>query len=428
MSSWSPLLTGELAAEARARVTEIAVALSGDADAWPLAAKPNPNGIRALSLALGRSGFALFHAWHHRVLGAPGAADTALRFLGEAVAGLPAAAMDESLYCGFPGLAWATEHVTRVLDAQDPDDDPVEGIDEALLELFADPAFRPGYDLIGGLAGLGVHALERRARPSGPRLAAEVLGRLERMAYPQQTGLTWPSGGLTRRAMADDVAPDDRYYNLGLSHGIPGVLAILARLASFPELRARVLPLLEGGCAWLLTQRLGPEFDSAFPDYSAHDIAPKPARLAWCYGDPGVAAALLAAARALGRADLERAALATAHVAARRTLESSQVVDSGLCHGAAGVAHVFNRLHQATGDAACRDAALVWFRRCLTRVSDRPHIAGFATFSFERDHGGEWVEDAGLLTGAAGTGLALLAAISDRDPEWDRFLLLDSAG
>ncbi|MBK7369731.1 MAG: hypothetical protein IPJ04_18120, partial [Candidatus Eisenbacteria bacterium] len=72
--------------------------------------------------------------------------------------------------------------------------------------------------------------------------------------------------------------------------------------------------------------------------------------------------------------------------------------------------------------------AIAWFERCLERVESVPNIAGFATFSFERDRGGEYVEDAGLLTGAAGTGLALIAAISDHSPEWDRFLLLDSAG
>lgn len=427
MTSWKPLLTGATRAEAEARIAEIAAALSGDADAWPMSNTVNPNGIRTISLGLGRCGLALFHAWRHRALAAEGSADTAMRLLGEAIEGLPSATMDESLYCGFPGVAWTTEHVLRVLDVAD-ESDPVEGIDDALLGLFADPAFRPGYDLIGGLAGMGVHALERRARPSGPRLAAEVLGRLEGMAYAQDVGVSWPSGGLTRRAMEADVAPDERYYNVGLSHGIPGVLAILARFASFPELRARVTPLLEGGAAWLLRQRLAPGAISAFPDYVAHDIRPEPARLAWCYGDPGVAASLFAVARALGDAALEREALATAHVAARRTFESSQVVDAGLCHGSAGVAHVFNRLYQASGDETCRAAAIAWFERCLERVESVPNIAGFATFSFERDRGGEYVEDAGLLTGAAGTGLALIAAISDRSPEWDRFLLLDSAG
>ena len=107
---------------------------------------------------------------------------------------------------------------------------------------------------------------------------------------------------------------------------------------------------------------------------------------------------------------------------------SGTIANAGLCHGSAGVAHLFHRLHRATGDAACREAALAWFERCLVRVDDLPNVAGFPTFSFERNRDGEYVEDAGVLTGAAGTGLALLAAISPEAPAWDRFLLTDLDG
>jgi lantibiotic biosynthesis protein len=34
-----------------------------------------------------------------------------------------------------------------------------------------------------------------------------------------------------------------------------------------------------------------------------------------------------------------------------------------------------------------------------------------------------WTGDPGFLTGAAGIGLALLAAVSPVEPEWDRLLL-----
>jgi hypothetical protein len=34
-----------------------------------------------------------------------------------------------------------------------------------------------------------------------------------------------------------------------------------------------------------------------------------------------------------------------------------------------------------------------------------------------------WIDDPGFLTGAAGIGLALLAAVSPVEPAWDRLLL-----
>jgi hypothetical protein len=47
---------------------------------------------------------------------------------------------------------------------------------------------------------------------------------------------------------------------------------------------------------------------------------------------------------------------------------------------------------------------------------------------FALGEGGEvrWDADPGLLTGAAGIALALDAATSNREPEWDRFMLVSA--
>ena len=38
----------------------------------------------------------------------------------------------------------------------------------------------------------------------------------------------------------------------------------------------------------------------------------------------------------------------------------------------------------------------------------------------------DWCDDPGFLTGSAGIGLALLAAISQDPPQWDQLLLVDT--
>ena len=45
-------------------------------------------------------------------------------------------------------------------------------------------------------------------------------------------------------------------------------------------------------------------------------------------------------------------AVQSARAAARRTLETAGVQDHGLCHGSAGLGHLFNRIYQASGDDA----------------------------------------------------------------------------
>src|SRR6185503_5860878 len=95
---------------------------------------------------------------------------------------------------------------------------------------------------------------------------------------------------------------------------------------------------------------------------------------AWCYGEPGIAAALVAAARAAGEPAWEAMGIALARRAAARALDEAQIADAGLCHGAAGVAHILHRLHRATGDAELGDAACRWFSHALDM---RDPVAGF---------------------------------------------------
>ncbi|MEZ4648035.1 MAG: lanthionine synthetase C family protein [Candidatus Eisenbacteria bacterium] len=395
-----------------------------------LSARPDDTGLRTISLGLGRAGHAVFFAHlatSDGIVPSELAEETALRLLEESIELLPSADMDASFLCGFPGVAWAAEHVLSVLgQPQEGDDDLNADIDESLLEGLEDPSFVPAYDLIDGLAGHGIYAMERLGRPLAERMVDAILTRLESTVCAQSVGVSWPSGMLTRTAQGKDVDVDERYFNLGLSHGVPGVIGILSRFASVPSVRARAISLLSGAVDWMLAQRMPAGGISAYPDFVAEGVESDPARLAWCYGDPGVAVTLCGAGMVLGRPDVVTCGLEVAHVASRRELGSSGVVDAGLCHGSAGVAHAFHRIYRATGDETCREAALDWIARLLERREDVPNVAGLATFCFERKMEGEYVEDPAWLTGAAGAGLVLLSALSDLPlPRWDRALLVD---
>jgi hypothetical protein len=112
--------------------------------------------------------------------------------------------------------------------------------------------------------------------------------------------------------------------------------------------------------------------------------------------------------------------------AAGRPPAMSGVVDAGLCHGAAGLAHVFNRLFQASGEERLAAAARQWFRHVLEMPAHPDGIAGFAAWTHTDASGWHWHPDRGFLTGAAGIGLALMAAVGAQEPAWDRVLLLSA--
>jgi hypothetical protein len=114
-------------------------------------------------------------------------------------------------------------------------------------------------------------------------------------------------------------------------------------------------------------------------------------------------------ADAAGEMPWDREALAFARRAAGRGCADPGAVDPGLRQGAAGIAHLCNRLFQATGEESFADAARARFGRLLETRRRDEGIGGFKV-------------DPGFLNGAAGIGLSLLAAISAVEPAWDRLL------
>jgi hypothetical protein len=127
-------------------------------------------------------------------------------------------------------------------------------------------------------------------------------------------------------------------------------------------------------------------------------------------------------ADAAGEVPWDREALAFARRVAGRGCAASGAVDPGLRQGAAGIVHLGNRLFQATGEDSFADAARAGFSRLLETRRPDEGIGGFEVRLLDGRQRLVWTDDPGFLNGAAGVGLALLAAISSVEPAWDRLL------
>ncbi|HEX8950823.1 MAG TPA: hypothetical protein VF945_03210, partial [Polyangia bacterium] len=112
---------------------------------------------------------------------------------------------------------------------------------------------------------------------------------------------------------------------------------------------------------------------------------------------------------------------------------SARLPDPSLGSGAAGAAHMFRRLHEATGEARFADAARVWTQRLLRRRRPGRGIAGFTTMyspTWQRrylkdpDYPVGWIALPGVTNGVAGIGLFLLSLLHAQPPDWDRMMLL----
>jgi lantibiotic modifying enzyme len=412
---WAPLVGGPFAARALEALSDIAAALRVGPPAGRV------GGEFDASLAGGRAGLAVFYAYLARAGLAVRAREAADNFLDEAVEALAKVSMPPSLYGGFTGVAWAVAHLRRQANADDGED-PCEEIDGALRQYLEQSPWTDNYDLVSGLVGIGVYVLERLPRPSGRNLLALVIRRLDETCERMKPGITW----LTRPELLPDhqreVCPKG-HYNLGVAHGVPGVIALLGAASAAGVAASTTRRLLDGSVRWLLANHLPEDRGSTFAVWTASGIEPRPARSAWCYGDPGIAAALLTAARGARRTSWKREALEIARRAAARPPDQAGIRDAGLCHGAAGLAHLFNRMYHATGDQSLAEAARFWLARTLEMRQPGRGIAGFTAYHPREDGTPDWKDDPGLLTGAAGIALALLAATTPIEPAWDRMLL-----
>lgn len=413
-ASWIPVLEGEAAAAAARTISEIARLLA--------VRRGGPFG--QASTAVLHAYLARVHPEHEH-----GYAATAAAALDKAIEAVATTDLPRTLFGGMLGVGWAIEHLRS--DVPGIDLDTNESIDEVVLGCVGRRRSWTGHhDLLsGGLVALGVYALERFPRGAAMTGLARVIDRLEEEAEAQGDGITW-------RTPPELLLSHNRkrwprgYHCVGMGHGVAGVVAVLAQAHACGVARAR--PLLDGAVRWLLGCKQPSGAGSIFPALRGPGPAEAPRRRsAWCDGDPGVAIALFGAGVRAEQPHWRAEALAVARRAAQRSPQEAGVKDAGMCHGAAGLGHIFNRFFQATGEPVFRDAARSWLERALAMRTPDHGLAGYQMWVSQQppttpEQEGDRVDDASMLTGVTGTALALLAAISTVEPRWDRCYLTNT--
>ncbi|MGW4382955.1 lanthionine synthetase C family protein [Kitasatospora sp. NPDC004531] len=318
---------------------------------------------------------------------------------------------------------------------------------------------RPGvawaaYDVVNGLTGTGRLLLDAADLDGDPRAAEALeatLRHLVALAEPLAVdGAVVPGWWVPPEL--EPVDQDRRDYprgdfNAGLAHGIAGPLMLL----SLAERRGLGVP---GGAAaagaiadWLLGWTLHDEAGPYWPcrvswDEQTAPVRPQAAftRTAWCYGAPGVAAALHQAGLAFDRPLWREAAVAALQAALARDEREWRLDGPTVCHGFAGLLQVLHRVAADSGDPVLREGV----RRTALRVLDfADPDTPFVFQHLTPDHPEGWrhatthrrLDVAGVLEGSAGVALALLSVVPDEllgaqplpggpRARWDRALLL----
>jgi lantibiotic biosynthesis protein len=292
------------------------------------------------------------------------------------------------------------------------------------------------FDAISGLSGVGAYLLCRCDEPRMMTALSSIVeglvdllsegGRLPRWYTPahllgdEQTRAYCPHGNL----------------NFGLAHGVPAPLALLS-LAHAAGVR---VPGLEEAIArtadWLCETRFDDEWGINWPAVlplvqtdmgngdrlqalSVRSAPDGPSRCAWCYGSPGIARALWLAGEALDRQDYRELAISAMEGVFRRPIAVRRIDSPTFCHGGYGLLAIALRFSHDMGGSAFFDEIGALVQQLLDSYQPES-LLGFRHLE-TRDNE---MDQPGLLEGAPGVALALLASATGAEPTWDRLFLL----
>jgi lantibiotic modifying enzyme len=388
--SWTPLLEGEARAHALTTVEALAMTL-----------RSRRGSTHDATLANGAAGEALAFGYLAEAVPGQGYEDDAIELLELAASELSDAPLGPNLFEGYVGVGIVSAILQPRL-FEEPDDEALVEIEEALRAALAQPDRIPD-DLMVGLAGVIVYGLVAGERVRD--IVELALAELGRRAVRRDDRVTWAMEA--RHYGVDAAVTAAGYYNLGVAHGVPGILAALGGAHAAGHTGARSL--LDGAISWLGGQARGGRPD-VYPRYVGPPDDGQITRLAWCYGDLGIAGVLSGVAIAIDDGAVSTAAYALATKAAARPELDSGVECAGLCHGSMGIVHQLNRLWQRSGDPELATAARRWLPH-VWRMGEKG-VSGYGPVRPDLPFGS-------LLAGASGVMVALAAACSEIEPYWD---------
>jgi lantibiotic modifying enzyme len=370
-----------------------------------------------IGLMGGKTGIALFFFYYANLTMEEKYVDFAHQLIGEIFDGINQEVSIHTFAGGLAGVGWMMEHLVQN-DFVDADTDEIlESLDPFLHKAMIYDIEKGNYDFLHGAVGIGTYFLNRPSQKESADYLKELVDHMDKIKHePAKGQFAWES--------VLDREKGTKGYNLSLSHGLASIIVFLAKMLEKGIYKEKVSTLLNGAVNYMLAHRLDTkEFKSNFPSWVGEDYPLGHSRMAWCYGDLGIGPSLMQAGKAAGNKEWQDIGINTVlHSTGRKDLKESAIIDVGLCHGAAGLAHIYNRLYHTTGHAEFKETALYWLGHTMNMATHEDGYAGYKAWHSEQ-YGG-WQPEAGFLEGVAGIGLALISLISDIEPKWDYCLYL----
>jgi lantibiotic biosynthesis protein len=354
---------------------------------------------------------------------------------------------DASLYSGLTGICYAIWTATRKKTRYQS---LLHSLNQQLITTVRDrllvplqievqrgiPSPAECYDVIQGIVGVGVYCLMNREEPMLLELLLEIIAVLIKRCQPITVGGREVEGWYLPVEFQFSDKDKQLYplgnYNLGMAHGIPGILSFfslcLLKEIEIPEQREMVKYLVK----WIKNQSKSVDGEIIFPDRVA--IKPDQThfdylhRDGWCYGTPGVTRSLYQASRGLKNQPLKNYALKVFKGIFNRTEEQWWLPGPTFCHGIAGLLAITNRMQLDTNDSWLLEKRDQLLGRLLS-FYDSSFPFGFQDLEpsqfkkGNKDVSYRHINKPGLLDGTTGAALTLMN-LGFKESSWDASFLI----
>jgi lantibiotic modifying enzyme len=362
------------------------------------------SGSENYGLMGGSAGIALFLAYYSRYFNHDASIRKFNSLLASSISYIQNIEIPLLTFCdGISGFAWTLNHLNNnnfiKIEATSSE------INELVFRFSEFEINRKNYDYLHGGMGSVLFFNNQIHTEINKERIKKLINQMDSISVKKFDTVFWIAHFYNSESLYEIEFPDE-FVNLGLAHGVPSILLLLNKCKQMLPNYIGIRKIIIGSVNYLLSMKNDSHSISYFP---AVNISRESSRLAWCYGDLGIGVALYQAAIALHDNELKKIALEVMlSTTARRNLMSEGVVDAGLCHGTAGIAHIYRRMFHYTQMDKFKNAADYWYDETLKMAKFDDGLAGFKSYQGSDDG---WVNEYGLLEGIAGIGLSLISAL-----------------
>lgn len=382
----------------------------------------NYSSVDNIGILSGLSGISLFFFYYAQYIESEKISDLGSNLLQRCIRFINNKNTPTTYFNGLVGFGWVLDHLEKENFVEINCDAIFYNLNDFIKESMVGYLKKKNYDFIHGATGYALFFLGRYRYTKSQNLKEKYKNIL--IDYIKQLHQIGEEDKETIKWVTTDFNTGNKIYNLGLSHGMASIVALLTKFSMHNDLKPYSIPILQKAINYMRGIKNEANYPYSFYPNSVPKEGPieYKSRLAWCYGDLGIGITLLNAARILDDQELEVQSLfVLRHASHRKDYLSTFVDEPTLCHGAFGNALVYNQIHRNTNEEIFKNVSNYWFEIGYKMISTK---SGHFKYESWNTKCIKWNSNYSLLMGISGIGLTIIDYLKNSPSNWNECLMI----